>query len=50
MDPWVNLLMSNKPFGRFDRLVSFGPPVFLYLGQDVSKTLSAQRPPRSPTP
>jgi GNAT superfamily N-acetyltransferase len=29
LDPWVNLLMSNRPFGRFDRLVSFGPPVFL---------------------
>lgn len=28
-DPWVNVLMSNRPFGRFDRLVSFGPPVFL---------------------
>ena len=29
LDPWVNLLMSNRPFGRFDLLVSFGPPVFL---------------------
>jgi hypothetical protein len=29
LDPWVNLLMSNRPFGRFDRLLSFGPPVFL---------------------
>jgi GNAT superfamily N-acetyltransferase len=29
IDPWVNLLMSNRPFGRFDRYVSFGPPVFL---------------------
>ena len=29
LDPWVNLLMSNRPFGRFDRFVSFGPPVFL---------------------
>jgi GNAT superfamily N-acetyltransferase len=29
LDPWMNLLMSNRPFGRFDRLVSFGPPVFL---------------------
>jgi GNAT superfamily N-acetyltransferase len=28
-DPWVNLLMSNRPFGRFDRLLPFGPPVFL---------------------
>ena len=29
LDPWVNVLMSNRPFGRFDRLVSFGPPLFL---------------------
>lgn len=29
LDPWVNLLMSNRPFGRFDRVISFGPPVFL---------------------
>jgi hypothetical protein len=29
LDPWVNLLMSNRPFGRFDRLISFGPPLFL---------------------
>jgi hypothetical protein len=29
LDPWVNLLMSNRPFGRFDRFLSFGPPVFL---------------------
>jgi GNAT superfamily N-acetyltransferase len=29
LDPWVNLLMSNRPFGRFERFVSFGPPVFL---------------------
>lgn len=28
-DPWVNLLMSDRPFGRFDRFVGFGPPVFL---------------------
>ncbi len=28
-DPWVNLLMSSRPFGRFDRLVPFGPPMFL---------------------
>jgi GNAT superfamily N-acetyltransferase len=28
-DPWVNLLMSDRPFGRFDRVISFGPPVFL---------------------
>ncbi len=29
LDPWMNLLMSNRPFGRFDRILSFGPPVFL---------------------
>lgn len=29
LDPWVNLLMSDRPFGRFDRIISFGPPVFL---------------------
>ena len=29
LDPWVNLLMSNRPFGRFDRVLTFGPPVFL---------------------
>jgi GNAT superfamily N-acetyltransferase len=29
LDPWVNLLMSNRPFGRFDRLIPFGPPLFL---------------------
>jgi GNAT superfamily N-acetyltransferase len=29
IDPWVNLLMSDRPFGRFDRHLGFGPPVFL---------------------
>jgi hypothetical protein len=29
IDPWVNLLMSDRPFGRFDRVLGFGPPVFL---------------------
>jgi GNAT superfamily N-acetyltransferase len=29
LDPWVNLVMSNRPFGRFDRLITFAPPVFL---------------------
>ena len=29
VDPWVNVLMSNRPFGRFDRLIPFGPPIFL---------------------
>jgi GNAT superfamily N-acetyltransferase len=29
IDPWVNLLMSDRPFGRFDRVIGFGPPLFL---------------------
>lgn len=29
LDPWLNLLMSNRPFGHFDRLIAFGPPVFV---------------------
>jgi GNAT superfamily N-acetyltransferase len=29
IDPWINLLMSNRPFGAFDRFLGFGPPVFL---------------------
>jgi GNAT superfamily N-acetyltransferase len=29
IDPWVNLLMSDRPFGRFDRVMGFGPPLFL---------------------
>jgi GNAT superfamily N-acetyltransferase len=29
LDPWVNVLMSNRSFGRFDRLVPFSPPIFL---------------------
>ena len=29
IDPWVNLLMSDRPFGSFDRVIGFGPPVFL---------------------
>lgn len=29
IDAWVNLLMSDRPFGRFDRVLGFGPPVFL---------------------
>ena len=29
LDPWVNLLMSDRAFGLFDRFLSFGPPVFL---------------------
>src|SRR5438477_105463 len=29
IDPWVNLLMSDRPFGKFDRILGFGPPLFL---------------------
>ena len=29
IDPWMNLLMSNRPFGRFDRYIGFSPPIFL---------------------
>jgi hypothetical protein len=29
LDPWVNLLMSNRPFGQFDRFIGFSPPMFL---------------------
>lgn len=29
IDPWVNLLMSDRPFGQFDRVLGFGPPFFL---------------------
>ncbi|HXJ66610.1 MAG TPA: GNAT family N-acetyltransferase [Actinomycetota bacterium] len=29
VDPWINLLMSNREFGRFDRVLPFGPPLFL---------------------
>ena len=29
IDSWLNLLMSDRPFGRFDRVLGFGPPVFL---------------------
>jgi len=29
IDPWINLLMSNRTFGRFDRFLGFSPPVFL---------------------
>jgi GNAT superfamily N-acetyltransferase len=25
IDPWVNLLMSNRPFGRFERFIAFSP-------------------------
>ena len=29
IDPWINLFMSNRPFGRFDRFIGFSPPIFL---------------------
>jgi GNAT superfamily N-acetyltransferase len=29
IDAPLNLLMSNVPFGKFDRLVAFGPPIVL---------------------
>jgi GNAT superfamily N-acetyltransferase len=29
IDPWINLLMSNRPFGHFELFLGFGPPVFL---------------------
>ena len=28
-DPWVNFLMSDRPFGQFDRFIAFSPPMFL---------------------
>ena len=29
IDAPLNLLMSNVPFGQFDRLIAFGPPIVL---------------------
>jgi GNAT superfamily N-acetyltransferase len=29
IDPWMNLFMSDRPFGRFDRFIGFSPPIFL---------------------
>lgn len=29
IDPWINLFMSNRPFGQFDRFVGYSPPIFL---------------------
>ncbi len=29
LDPWLNVLMSSRPFGRFDRFIPFSPPMFL---------------------
>lgn len=28
-DGWINLLMSERSFGQFDRFIPFGPPMFL---------------------
>jgi GNAT superfamily N-acetyltransferase len=28
-DRWINLLMSDRPFGHFDRFIPFSPPLFL---------------------
>jgi len=29
IDRWINLLMSDRPFGQFDRFTPFSPPLFL---------------------
>jgi hypothetical protein len=29
IDPWIGCLMSNRPFGQFDRYLKFSPPLFL---------------------
>lgn len=29
LDPWINLMMSNKQFGQFDRFIGFSPPIIL---------------------
>jgi len=29
IDAWINLLMSNRTFGQFDRFLGYSPPVFL---------------------
>jgi GNAT superfamily N-acetyltransferase len=29
IDPWINVLMSNRPFGQFDRFIGYSPPIFL---------------------
>jgi GNAT superfamily N-acetyltransferase len=29
IDPWINLLMSSRPFGQLDRYIGYSPPVFL---------------------
>jgi GNAT superfamily N-acetyltransferase len=29
MEPWINYMLSNRPFGQFDRFIGFSPPLFL---------------------
>jgi GNAT superfamily N-acetyltransferase len=29
LDRWINFLMSDRPFGSFDRFIPFSPPLFL---------------------
>jgi hypothetical protein len=29
LDPWINFLMSDRPFGQFDCFIGFRPPIFL---------------------
>ncbi len=29
IDKWINILMSDRPFGHFDRFIPFSPPLFL---------------------
>jgi hypothetical protein len=28
-DPFISFLMSDRPFGQFDRFIGFSPPLFL---------------------
>jgi hypothetical protein len=29
IDPFLTILMSSRPFGRFDRFIGFAPPLVL---------------------
>jgi GNAT superfamily N-acetyltransferase len=29
IDPWINLLMSSRPFGRLSGFIGYSPPIFL---------------------
>ncbi len=29
LDGWINFLMSDRPFGQFDRYIGYSPPIFL---------------------